>query len=164
MKSFRKSPVLMILFLGTLLWTTFSYSMQSECFCCYPKEYRCASGEKKDADKLCLSHKNQLEESHHHPKYNPYRPEDNHHHQGKNQSDQGCNHSSCIKCGNSSTKEALFSKVYYTGLDKKQVLILEQNISEEKILLPKGDIVAHLNNTPTLKFLSLFLLNSSFLL
>lgn len=163
MKTLRKSSLITVIFLGIWLLTAFSYSMQSECSCCYPKEYQRGCNEKRDIDQSSPSHKNQPIDNQHQQKDNHCRPADTHH-QGEEQCDQKDNHCSCTHCVNSSPEEPLSSKVYCTGLEKKQVLILEQDISEGKILLPKGDIVAHLNKPPPLKFLSLFLLNASFLI
>lgn len=160
MKSLRKYPLITVIFLSAWLWTTFSYSMQAAC-CCFPQN-KCKCSEKRYAERLSLGHNNHQEVKNHHQKVNHCYPEDTRNHQGENPCHQDDNHCSCIKCGNSDTEEAVL-KIYLTGKEKNQVLTLEQNILEKSVLL-KENIAVHLDNKTPLKFLSLFLLNSSFLI
>jgi hypothetical protein len=155
MKYLRKSPLIIVLFLGTWLWTTFSYSITVECSCCSHNDYQRGCSKKGCEDQLSLTHKKHQEGNHNHQKDNNYHPEDKNHHQ----EDKNC---SCIKCGNPYADEMVL-KVYLTGKEKKQVLTFGQDILERKIPLPKN-IVAYQERKPTSKFLSLFLLNSLFLL
>jgi hypothetical protein len=132
----------------------FSYSITVECSCCSHNDYQHASSKKRCADQLSLSQKKHQEDTHHHQKDNNYHPENNHH-----QDDKNC---SCIKCGNPSSDEIVLKK-YRTGIDKQQVLTLGQNNFERQIFLPE-DIFTYLEKKTNSKFLSLFLLNSTFLL
>ena len=138
MKFLRKSSFITVIFFGIWLFATFSYSMQEECSCCSQKEYQRRCIEKRHAEQLSLRYKNHCR------------------HEG--------NHCSCIKCGNSDNKKVLSSKIYFTRLEKKQVLSFGQDSLEKKILLPKEDILTSLDNKSTSEFHPLFLLNASFLL
>ena len=138
MKFLRKPPFITVIFLGIWLFATFSYSMQAACSCCSQKEYQRGCIEKRHAEQLSLKYKDHCR------------------HEG--------NHCSCIKCGNSDTQQALSSKICFTGLEKKQVFSLGQDSLEKKILLPKEDILAYLDNKSNSKFHPLFLLKASFLL
>ena len=154
MKLLRKSTSITLILLGTWLSMAFSYSVTVKCSCCSHNDYLHTSSAKRCADQLSLSQKKHQEDTHHHQKDNNYHPENNHH-----QDDKNC---SCIKCGNPSSDEIVLKK-YRTGIDKQPFLILGQDIFERQIFLPK-DIFTYLERKPNTKFLSLFLLNSSFLL
>jgi hypothetical protein len=155
MKLLRKSAPITVILLGTWLSMAFSYSITVECSCCSHNDYQHAFSKKRCADQLSLSHKKHQEDTHHHQKDNDYHPENNNHHQD----DNNC---SCIKCGYPYSDEMLL-KTYWMGIDKQQVLALDQDNFERKISL-LGNIFAYLERKPNTKFLSLFLLNSSFLL
>lgn len=136
MKSLGKSSLITVVFFVIWLLAAFSYSIQAECSCCSQKEYQCECSEKRHAGQLSFKSKGHHED----------------------------NHCSCIQCENFDAKETLSLKIYLTSLEKKQVLAFGQDISDETIPLPTENIATRLDNKSTLKFLSLFLLNSSFLL
>ncbi|MBW2222004.1 MAG: hypothetical protein JRF22_05690 [Deltaproteobacteria bacterium] len=155
MKFFRKSSLITILSLGIWLWTSFSFSMLAECSCYFQDECQCVCSEKIQAKQLSLKHRK-------HQENNCCHQENNHYYQEGDQCHQEDKQCSCTKCGKSDTKEAAL-KVYLTGKEKKQVLTPGQDILEREIPLPKN-IVTYIEKKPTTKFLSLFLINSSFLL
>jgi hypothetical protein len=137
-----------VIFLGIWLWTAFAFSMQSVCSCCYPKEYQHGDGGKKHETQLSRSHENQQKNSHHQQEKNKC-----------HQEDSDC---FCTKCNISDIKETVLNTCL-TGEEKKQVLAPSQIIFERKNLLTKG-ITTYQESILSTKFLSLFLLNSSFLL
>ncbi len=148
MEFFRKSSLITMISLGIWLWSSFSFSMATECSCCSQDECQCVCSEKRSAEQLSLRHRKHQENNHY------YQEGDQCH-----QEDKQC---SCTKCGKSDTKEAVL-KVCLTGKEKKQFLAPGQDILDRKITLPKN-IVTYQEKKPTTKFLSLFLINSSFLL
>ena len=143
-----KSYLMPVMFLGVWLWTAFSYSMQSVCPCCYPKESKRECSEKQHATQPSFGHENQQE--------------DNHHYQGKKQCHKEVSDCFCTKCGNAETKETLL-KVFLTEEEKKLVLTPGQDIFARKNLLTE-DIITFQARTFPVKVLSLVLFNSSFLL
>lgn len=153
MKYLRKSPLIILILLGIWLWTSYSYSTTVECSCCTHNDYQRGCSKKGCEDQLSLTHKKHQEGNH--QKDNNYHPEDNNHHQ-----DGNC--CSCIKCGKPYADEMAL-KAYWTEIEKKQVLTLGQDTLERKISLPEN-IFTYQERKPTTKFLSLFLLKSSFLL
>ncbi len=148
MRRLRKFSLMPVMFLGVWLGTAVSYSMQSVCTCCYPKESQHGCIEKQHTTPLSFGHENQQE--------------DNHHHQEKNQCHKEDSDCFCTKCGNSETKETLL-KVFLTETEKKLVLTPGQNIFERKDLLTEG-IITYQEKKLLTKFIPPFLLNSSFLL
>jgi hypothetical protein len=156
MKLLRKSTPISFVLLVAWLSMAFSYSTTIECFCCSHNDYQRGSSKRRCVDQLCLTHKNHQEDTHYQQKDNNYHREDKNHHQD----DSNC--SCCIKCGNPSSDEMVL-KIYWMGIDKQQVLALGPVNFERQIFLPE-DIFTYLERKPNTKFLSLFLLNSSFLL
>lgn len=156
MKHSKKSPIITILFLGIWLWTSFSFSMPTECPCHSQDQHRCVCSEKRHVKQLSHRHKKHREDNCCHQK-------DNYYHQEVDQCHQEDKQCSCTECGQSDTKEAVL-KVYLTGKEKKQVLAPGQDILERKIPLPKNIVTYQEKKHTTTKFLSLFLINSSFLL
>ena len=155
MEFFRKSSLITMISLGIWLWSSFSFSMATECSCCFQGKYQCVCSEKRSAEQLSLRHRKHQEDKCCHQKHSYYQQEGDQYHQEDN-------HCTCTKCGKSDTKEAVL-KVYLTGKEKKQFLAPGQDILDRKITLPKN-IVTYQEKKPTTKFLSLFLINSSFLL
>ncbi len=148
MRRLRKFSLMPVMFLGVWLGAAVSYSMQSVCPCCYPKESQRGCSEKQHATPLSFGHENQQE--------------DNHHHQEKNQCHKEDSDCFCTKCGDSDTKEILL-KVFLTEKEKKLVLAPGQDIFERRNLLTEG-VITYQENKLLTKFLPVFLLNSSFLL
>ena len=155
MKFFRKSSLITILSLGIWLWTSFSFAMLAECLCHFKDECQCVCSGKRSAEHLSHRHKKHQEDNCCHQKHSYYQQEDDQCHQ----EDKCC---SCTTCGKSDTKGAVL-KVYLTGKEKQQALASGQDILEREIPLPKN-IVTYQEKKPVTKFLSLFLINSSFLL
>ena len=150
MKFFRKSSLSTIFSLGIWLWSSFTFSMESECSCHSQDECQCVCSRKISAE--CLSHghrKHQANSCCHHEGDQCHQEDNN-------------KHCSCPECGKSNTKDAVL-KVCLTGKEKKQILAPGQDILERKIPLQEN-IVTCLERKPATKFLSLFLINSSFLL
>ena len=144
-----------MLSLGIWLWTSLTYSMQAECSCHYQDKCQCVCSEKKHAEQL--SHRDRK-----HPEDNCCHQKQSYYHQEDDQCHQEEKHCSCTECGNSDTRKAVL-KVCLTGKEKQQVLAPGQDILERKIPLPKN-IITCPKGKPATKFLSLFLINTSFLL
>ena len=155
MKLLRKLTPITVILLGTWLSMAFSYAITVECSCCSHNDYKCGSSKERCADQLSPSHKTHQKDTHHHQKDNNYHPENSNH----QQDDKNC---PCIKCGNPYSDEMVL-KTYWMGIDKQQVIALGQVNFERPIFLPE-DIFTYLERKPNTKFLSVFLLNSSFLL
>ena len=144
-----------MLSLGIWLWTALTYSMQADCSCHSQDKCQCVCSEKRHAEQLSHRDRKHQEDNCCHQKQSYYHQEDD-------QCNQEEKHCSCTECGNSDTREAVL-KVSLTGKEKQQVLAPGQDILERKIPLPKN-IITCLKGKPATKFLSLFLINTSFLL
>ena len=155
MKFFRKSSLITTISLGIWLWSSFSFSMATECSCHSRDECQCVCSKKIQAKQLSLKHRKHQENNCSHQK-------NNHYYQEGDQCHQEDKHCSCTKCRNHNTREALL-EVYLTGKEKQQALAPGQDILERETPLPKN-VVTYQEKKPTTKFLSLFLINSSFLL
>ncbi len=83
--------------------------------------------------------------------------------QGNNDCCEGCQKCSCIRCGDFDVEEVLVSETHCKGVTKKHFKVLEQNFLERDVLLYENKAVRTNCKNP-LKFLSLFLTKSSFLI
>ena len=148
MKVLRKSSLIAVIFLGIWLLTVFSYSMQTVCSCCYPEASPHGCRQNSNTPGLSFEHGKQHEK--------------NHCHQGRNQCHKEDNDCFCMKCSNSSTGEALVYSCLVKQ-EKKQILAPDQDIFERKSLLTERIAPCQERKLLT-KFLSVFLLKTSFLL
>ena len=136
MNILRKSRLITILFSAIWLLMCFSYTFGAECLCCNHSEPKVECCEKTHATECYLDIK----------------------HQSK---DCQCQ---CISCGNLVPNDVLQRKEYINTLDKDQFSALTQTPSGNHLPIIEQDIVYYQHNAFPLKYPSLFLINSSFLL
>ena len=132
----RKSRIITLFFSVTWLFMSLSYSFGAECLCCNHSESKSKCCEKTHAKECCLDVK----------------------HLSK---DCQCQ---CISCGNASRNDLLPKKEYLTTWGKDQLSALKQVPPDSHISLIEHDSVCCHHTTFPLKYPSLFLINSSFLL
>lgn len=136
MKSFRKSKLITIIFSAIWLLLCFSYTFGAECLCCNHSEPKVECCEKTHATECCLDIK----------------------HQSK---DCQCK---CFSCGNFSRNDILLKKEYRNIPGKDQLPALAKVSSDRHFSRIEQHIVYYKHNAFPLKYPSLFLINSSFLL
>ena len=132
----RKSRIITLVFTVTWLLMSLSYSFGTECLCCNHSKPESKCCEKTNPKECCLDVK----------------------HLSK---DCQCQ---CISCGNVSPNDLLPKKEYVNTLWKDQLSALKQVPTDNYISLIEHDIVCCHHPTFPLKYPSLFLINSSFLL
>ena len=132
----RKSRIITFIFSVNCLVIFLSYSFWAECFCCNHSESKSKCCDKIHAEE-CRLDINQLSK------------------------DCQCQ---CISCGNLSHNDLLPKKKYVNTLGKNQLLALKQVPPDSYISLIEPGIVCWHHTTFPLKYPSLFLINSSFLL
>ena len=136
MTIFRKSRIITLVFSIAWLLMSLSYSFGAECLCCNHSESKSECCEKTHVKECCLDIK----------------------HLSK---DCQCQ---CISCGNLTYNDLLQRKEYVNTLWKDQLSALQQVSSDIHTSLLNHNIVYYQYNTFPLKYPSLFLINSSFLL
>ena len=136
MTCIRKSRIITLLLSVTWLLMSLSYVLGKECLCCNHSTFKSNCCEKVDTKKCCLDLK----------------------HLSK---DCQCQ---CIACGNASSNDLLPKKEYVNTLGKEQLSPLKQTPPDSHISLTKQDSFYYHHNTFPLKYPSLFLINSSFLM
>ena len=136
MTCIRKSRIITLLLSVTWLLMSLSYTFGTECLCCNHSESKSECCEKKDTKECCLDLK----------------------HLSKN-----CQ-CKCIPCGNVSTNDLLPKKEYVNTWGKDQLSSLKHVPPDSYISLIEHDIVCCHHTAFPLKYPSLFLINSAFLL
>ena len=136
MNIFRKSRLITLVFSLTWLLISLSYTFGAECLCCNHSEPKNECYEKRHATDCCLDLINISK-------------------------DCQCQ---CISCGNLVPNVVLQRKEYINTLDKYQFSALTQTPSDNHLPIIEQDIAYYQHNTFPLKYPSLFLINSSFLL
>ena len=137
MQRLRNLPITSIL-LATWLFITLSYSIVLGCPCCEHNK-----------------HQSKCEGKHHkgHASLTTMVPLGG-----------GCD-CECVLCNNTDIDDTLIKKKYVIALERLQSVALPEKDSEEiENCLPELKTLNYLQDTTSLKFLSLFLLKSSFLL
>jgi hypothetical protein len=132
----RKSRIITLVFTVTWILMSLSFSFGAECLCCNHSESKSECCEKTYAEECCLDIK----------------------HLSK---DCQCR---CISCGNVNPDDLLPKKEYVNSLGKDQLSAFKQISSDSYISLIEHDIVCCHHTAFPLKYPSLFLINSSFLL
>ena len=136
MTCIRKSRIITLLLSVTWLLMSLSYTFGTECLCCNHSEPKSECCAKTHAKKCCLDIK--------HPS-----------------KDCQCQ---CISCGNVSPNDILPKNEYINTLCRDQLSPFQQISSIRHISLVNHNIVYYHYNAFPLKYPSLFLINSSFLL
>ncbi len=132
----RKSRIITFIFSVTWFLTSLSYSFGAECLCCNHGETKRECCDKTHAEECCLD---------------------------LNHLSKDCR-CQCISCGNLSHNDLLPKKEYVNTLGKDQLPALKQSSSHSYISLIEQDSVRCHQTAFSLKYPSLFLINSSFLL
>jgi len=136
MTTFRRSRIITLIFSATWLLISLSYSFGAECLCCNHSEPKNRCCEKTHAVKCCLDLKH---------------------------FSQDCQ-CQCISCGKLAPNDLLRRKEYINTFNSNQILTLEQVSSDSHIPVNEQNIAYYQYNSFPLKYPSLFLINSSFLL
>ena len=136
MNIFRKSRLITLVFSLTWLLISLSYTFGAECLCCNHSEPKNECYEKRHATDCCLDLINISK-------------------------DCQCQ---CISCGNLVPNVVLQRKEYINTFKKDPLSTLRQVPSDSLISIIEQNIVHYHCNTFPLKYPSLFLINSSFLL
>ena len=132
----RKARIITFIFSFTWVIMCLSYSFGATCLCCNHNESKSDCCKKTHANECC-SDVNHLSQ------------------------DRKCH---CISCGNVSNNDLLPKKEYPTTWGKDQLASLKQVPSDNYISLIEHDSVCCHHTAFPLKYPSLFLINSSFLL
>ena len=135
MTIFRKSRIITLIFSATWLLISLSYAFGLECLCCNHSEYKTECCEKTHVTECCLDLKH---------------------------FSQDCQ-CQCISCGKSVPNDLLLTKEYINTFGNDQLSTLAQIPSNNHIPVNEQIVCFHHNIFP-LKYPSLFLIKSSFLL
>lgn len=136
MAIFRKSPLIILVFSGIWLLISLPYTIGAECSCCNHNEFKCICNEKTNHQNYCLDLKSPSKNCQCH----------------------------CISCGDSNYNDFLPEKEYINTSGKDQLPFSKQVSSDGYYFLVDQNVINYQNNEFPVKYLSLFLVNASFLL